>query len=77
MSNITFAQNHPFQVNVRSTEALVIGALMLQARGSCTLLSMVNWVNIWKERGLPPREFMGEEHQFVQNSPFQVTEETL
>jgi hypothetical protein len=42
MSNITFVFNHPIQVKGKSTAALIREALMLQATGPCTLLSMVN-----------------------------------
>jgi hypothetical protein len=38
-------------------------ALMLQARGPCTLLCMVNWVSIWKECFLTVSVFKGEDHQ--------------
>jgi len=45
MRNITFVLNHRIQVKGRSTVALVREGLILQARGSCTLLSLVNCVS--------------------------------
>jgi hypothetical protein len=48
ISNINLLLNLPIQVKGRSTAALVREALMLQARGSCRLLSMVNWVSFWR-----------------------------
>jgi hypothetical protein len=69
MSNITFVLNHPSQVNGRSTAALVREALMLQSRGPCTLLRMVNWVSFWKERCPTVSVFMGEDHQLCAKSP--------
>jgi hypothetical protein len=45
MRNMTFVLNHRIQVKGRSTVALVRDGLILQARGSCTLLSMVNCVS--------------------------------
>jgi hypothetical protein len=69
MSNITFVFNHPIQVNFRSTAALVRQALILKARGSCTLLSMGNWVNFSEERCLTFSVFMGEEHKLCAKSP--------
>jgi hypothetical protein len=59
-------------VNFRSTAALVRQALILKARGSCTLLSMGNWDNFSEERCLTFRVFMGEEHKFVQNHLLKV-----
>jgi hypothetical protein len=68
MSNITFVFNHPIQVNFRSTAALVRQALILKARGSCTLLSMGNWVNFSEERCLTFRVIMGEDHKLCAKS---------
>jgi hypothetical protein len=56
-------------VNFRSTAALVRQALILKARGSCTLLSMGNWVNFSEERCLTFRVIMGEEHKLCAKSP--------
>jgi hypothetical protein len=69
MSNITFLLNHPIQVNGRSTAALAREALMLQATGPCTLLSMVNWVSFWKECSPTVSIFMGEDLQLCAKSP--------
>jgi hypothetical protein len=68
MSNITFVLNHPCQVNGRSTVALVREGLILQRRGSCTLLSMVNCVSFWKECCLAFSVFMGEEQKLCAKS---------
>jgi hypothetical protein len=67
MSNINFMFNHPFQVNGRSTAALVREALILKSRGSCTLLSMGNCVYFKEERSLTFTVFMGENKNLVQN----------
>jgi hypothetical protein len=69
MTNITFVFNHPIQVNFRSTAALVRQALILKARGSCTLLSMGNWVNFSDCRCLTFILFMAEEHKLCAKSP--------
>jgi hypothetical protein len=63
ISNITFLLNLPIQVKGRSTAALV------RARGSCTLLSMVNSVSVWKERGPTFSLFFCEEHKPWAKSP--------
>jgi hypothetical protein len=68
MSNITFVLNHCCQVNGRSTVPLVREALMLQARGPCTLLSMMNWVSFWKERCPTVSVFRGEDYQLCAKS---------
>jgi hypothetical protein len=68
ISNITFLLNLPIQVKGRSTAALVREALMLQARGPCTLLSMVNWVSFWKERCPIVSVLMGEDRQLCAKS---------
>jgi hypothetical protein len=68
MSNLTFVFNHPIQVNGRSTAALVSEALILKARGSCTLLSMGNCVNFKEERCLSFSVLMGEEHKLCAKS---------
>jgi hypothetical protein len=64
--------NHPIQVNGRSTASLVREGLILQARGSCTLLTMVNWVSFWKERCPTVSVFIGENHQLCAKSLHQV-----
>jgi hypothetical protein len=69
ISNINFLLNLPIQVKGRSTAALVREALMLQARGSCSLLSMVNWVRFWKERWATVSVFMVEDRQLCAKSP--------
>jgi hypothetical protein len=60
--------NHAIQVNGRSTAAPVREGLILQAGGSCTLLSMVNWVSFWKERCPTVSIFMGEGFQLCGKS---------
>jgi hypothetical protein len=69
MSSITFVLNHPIQVKGRNNVAPVREGLTLQARGSCTLLSMVNCVSFSEERCLTFSLFMGEGHQLCAKSP--------
>jgi hypothetical protein len=69
MSNITFVLNHHCQVNRRSTVPLLREGLLLQARGSYTLFSMLNCVSFWKECGLAFSVFMGEEQKLCAKSP--------
>jgi hypothetical protein len=64
--------NHPIEVNGRSTASLVRERLILQARGSWTLLSMVNWVSFIKERCPTVSVFIDEDHQLCAKSPLQV-----
>jgi hypothetical protein len=75
--NITFVQNHPKQVNGKSTVALVRESLMLEARGSSNLFSILNSDSCLKEYCLPLSIFMVKNIDFVPNSPFQVNGEKL
>jgi hypothetical protein len=64
--------NHPIEVKGRSTASLLRERLILQARGSCTLLSVVNWVSFWKECCPTVSVFIGEDHQLCAKSLPQV-----
>jgi hypothetical protein len=39
---ITFLKNHPIQMNGRNNEALVRESFLLEAKGSSSLVSIVN-----------------------------------
>jgi hypothetical protein len=72
MRNLNIVQNSPFKVNGSITVALVRESLMLETRGSSTLLSIVKRVGCLKEYGIPLCVFMGRNIAFVQYSLSQV-----
>jgi hypothetical protein len=68
MRNITFVQNHHIQVNGRCSVACLRESLMLEARGSSTLFSILNSVCCLREYCLHFSVFMGEEHHLCTKS---------
>jgi hypothetical protein len=67
-----FVQNHPIQVNGRCSVACLRESLMLEARGSSTLFSILNSVCCLREYCLCFSVFMGEEHHLCTKSHHRI-----
>jgi hypothetical protein len=63
-------QNCQLEVNARSSVPIVRESLMLEARGSSTLFSIVN--RVITEYCLCLSVFLGEEHHFCAKNPLQM-----